>query len=59
MLLYNVCCTYAQLGMLNESLDALEHAVEKGWGDKAWLEHDSDLDTIRDTPRYKAIVQAM
>ena len=59
MLLYNVCCTYAQLGMLNESLDALEHAVEKGWGDKAWLEHDSDLDTIRENPRYKAIVQAM
>ena len=24
-----------------------------------WLEHDSDLNTIRDNPRYKAIVQAM
>ncbi|MEO8577188.1 MAG: protein kinase [Gemmatimonadales bacterium] len=59
MLLYNVCCTYAQLGMTNESLEALEHAVEKGWGDKAWLEHDSDLDSIRDMPRYKAILQAM
>jgi serine/threonine protein kinase/Tfp pilus assembly protein PilF len=59
MLLYNVSCTYAQLGMVNESLDALEHAVEKGWGDKAWIEHDSDLDTIRENPRYKAIVQAM
>jgi serine/threonine protein kinase/Tfp pilus assembly protein PilF len=59
MLLYNVCCTYAQLGMVNESLDALEHAVEKGWGDKSWLEHDSDLESIREEPRYKAIVQAM
>ena len=59
MLLYNVACTYSQLGMKEESLDALEHAVEKGWGDKAWIEHDSDLDTIRDNPRYKAIVQAM
>ena len=59
MLLYNVCCTYAILGMRKESLDALEHAVEKGWGDKSWLEHDSDLESIRDDPRYKAIIQAM
>jgi hypothetical protein len=33
--------------------------VEKGWGDKSWLEHDSDLDSIRESPRYKSIVQAM
>ncbi len=59
MLLYNVCCTYAQLGMQDEALNALDHAVEKGWGDKNWLEHDSDLDSIRDTPRYRGIVQAM
>jgi serine/threonine protein kinase/Tfp pilus assembly protein PilF len=59
MLLYNVCCTYARLGMPDESLNALEHAVEKGWGDRSWLEHDSDLDSIRELPRYKAIVQAM
>jgi serine/threonine protein kinase/Tfp pilus assembly protein PilF len=59
MLLYNVACTYAQLGMIDESLGALERAVEKGWGDKSWIEHDSDLVSIRSSPRYKAIVQAM
>ena len=59
MLLYNVACTYAQLDMSDEALSALEHAVEKGWGDKNWIEHDSDLDSLRDTTRYKAIVQAM
>ena len=59
MLLYNVACTYAQLGMPQDSLDALERSVEKGWGDKNWIEHDSDLDSVRETPRYKAIVQAM
>jgi len=59
MLLYNVACTYAQLGMKDDSLGALEHAVEKGWGDKNWIEHDSDLDSIRGEPRFKAIVQAM
>jgi adenylate cyclase len=59
MLLYNVACTYAQLGMGEESLSALERSVEKGWGDRNWIEHDSDLNSIRDTARYKAIVQAM
>jgi len=59
MLLYNVACTYAQLGRTDDALEALERGVEKGWGDKNWIEHDSDLDSIRDNPRYKAIVQAM
>ena len=59
MLLYNVACTYAQLGMADESLGALERAVEKGWGDRNWIEHDSDLDSIRSSPRYQAIVKAM
>jgi hypothetical protein len=33
--------------------------VSKGWGDKAWLEHDSDLDSIRSEPRYLALLKAM
>jgi tetratricopeptide (TPR) repeat protein len=59
MLLYNVACTYGVLGRTNECLDALESAVSKGWGDRAWLEHDSDLDSIRGQPRYLALIRAM
>ena len=59
MLLYNVACTYAQLGKTEESLIALERGVEKGWGDKNWIEHDADLDPIRDDPRFRAIVESM
>jgi serine/threonine protein kinase/Flp pilus assembly protein TadD len=59
MLLYNVACTFALLGRNDDCLDALEKAVEKGWGDKNWLENDSDLDTIRSSPRYLAIARAM
>ena len=59
MLLYNVACTYAMLGRVGDSLDALEKAVGLGWGDKGWLEHDSDLDPIRTDPRYEALIKAM
>jgi TolB-like protein/Flp pilus assembly protein TadD len=59
MLLYNVACTYGLLGKTEDCLDALESAVSKGWGDRAWLEHDSDLDAIRGQPRYLALIRAM
>ena len=59
MLLYNVACTYGLLGRTDDCLDALEQAVSKGWGDKSWLEHDSDLDSIRGEPRYLGLVRAM
>ncbi|HEY8165670.1 MAG TPA: tetratricopeptide repeat protein, partial [Gemmatimonadaceae bacterium] len=59
MLLYNVACTYARLNQSDDALTALEKAVEKGWGDKEWIEHDSDMDSLREHPKFKAITQAM
>ncbi len=59
MLLYNVACTYAQLEKDDEALSALERAAEKGWGDRNWIEHDSDWAGLRDTARFKAIVESM
>jgi Flp pilus assembly protein TadD len=59
MLLYNVACMYGVFGKIEECVNALEQSVSKGWGDKAWIEHDSDLDSIRTHPKYLAIVRAM
>jgi len=59
MLLYNIACTYARLGRTEESLTTLEHAVDKGYGHKDWVEHDPDFDSIRDTPRFQAILEGM
>jgi tetratricopeptide (TPR) repeat protein len=58
-ILYNVACAYSLLGMSEEALSSLETAVDKGFGHKEWLEHDSDLNSIRATPRFQAITQAM
>ncbi|HEY8010059.1 MAG TPA: protein kinase [Rudaea sp.] len=57
--LYNVACAFASLGRISDTLDALERSVRSGWGDKAWLEHDSDFDPIRSEPRYLALVRTM
>lgn len=59
MLLYNVACVYAQLGKTEEALSSVERAVDKGFGHKEWIEHDTDLDSIRDNPRFKALAQMM
>ncbi|MDQ6718558.1 MAG: protein kinase [Gemmatimonadota bacterium] len=59
MLLYNVACTYALLGMSDDALACLQRAVDNGFGHKEWIEHDSDFDSLRMVPRFNAIVQAM
>jgi adenylate cyclase len=56
VVLYNVACFFAMAGDSEKSLDLLERAVENGWGDRAWLETDSDLESLRDTDRFKAIL---
>jgi len=54
-LLYNVACVYTRSGMSEEALGCLERAVENGFGHREWLEHDSDLDPLRDNPRFQAL----
>jgi adenylate cyclase len=59
LLLYNIACMYALLGNPNEALSCLEKAVDKGYGQKDWVEHDSDLNSLRELPRFKTIVDGM
>jgi serine/threonine protein kinase/Flp pilus assembly protein TadD len=59
LLLYNISCMYALLGDSNEALDCLEKAVDKGYGQKDWVAHDADLDSLREMPRFKRIVEGM
>jgi len=33
--------------------------VDRGYGDRPWMEHDSDLEPLRDKPRYKALLERM
>ena len=59
MMLYNVACTYAVLGKKDEAIDCLERAVDKGFGHKEWIDHDPDLKSLHDMPRFQALSQNM
>ena len=59
MLLYNVSCTYVALGRHEDALNCLERAVDKGFGHKEWIDHDPDLDPLRETMRFQALSEAM
>ncbi len=56
---YNIACAYSLLEDLDESVAALEKSVEYGYDDLEWMQRDSDLDNIRDHPRYKALVEKL
>jgi len=55
VVLYNVACFYA-LQDVERAMDLLEKAVELGWGDRAWMEHDSDLDPLHGNARFQALL---
>ncbi|HEV8598737.1 MAG TPA: protein kinase [Gemmatimonadales bacterium] len=55
LVLYNVACVYALGGLKNEALECLEKAVQNGFGHGGWIDHDSDLDSLRGDPRFEAL----
>lgn len=59
MVLYNLGCFYSVAGMVDESLDCLEKSAEVGAISKEWVEHDSDLDLLREEPRFQALLQKL
>ena len=54
--LINAACLRAQMGKKEEALDLLERVFAKGWGKRDWIENDPDYDTLRDDPRFRALL---
>ena len=54
--LYNVGCMYSLMGDKDRAIALVDEAVRKGFGYRAWLEQDGDLDPLRDDPRFQAIL---
>ena len=54
----NLARLYAVAGEIDRSLDALEEALRAGFGNRAWVERDPDLEALRSHPRLRALVAA-
>src|ERR1700691_1428878 len=57
-ILYNVACVYSLQGLIEESVDCLEKALQHGFWYKRWAQHDSDLDSVRSHPRFQALMNS-
>lgn len=52
---YDLACARARAGKHETALDALAQAVTLGFADRALLESDPDLESVRDEPRFGAL----
>jgi tetratricopeptide (TPR) repeat protein len=59
MVLYNVACIQSLAGQTSQAIESLERAVAGGLHQKGWLENDSNLDPLREHPRFLALMKSM
>jgi serine/threonine protein kinase/tetratricopeptide (TPR) repeat protein len=57
--LYNATCLYSLLGKTKEALNYFERSIDSGYSSKEWIENDSDLDPIRNHPRFQEIMKKL
>lgn len=57
--LYNLACFYSVAGDAEKAIDCLEGAASAGPLAREWLDHDGDLDTIRDHPHFQALIETL
>ncbi len=57
VILYAVACVYAIVELPDEAIAYLDAAVKAGFGNFGWIENDPDMDSIRNDPRYLAILK--
>jgi len=53
---YNLGCSFALTEQKDEAFEALTRSVELGYTDYDWMKQDSDLESLRDDPRYESLL---
>ncbi len=56
---YNLACAHARSGNRRDALDALERAVQDGFGNLDHLQSDPDLASLHDDERFQSIVESL
>jgi serine/threonine protein kinase/Flp pilus assembly protein TadD len=54
--LYNIACAFAMENQKSEAIEALARALDNGFGHWSWIDHDADLDSVRDDPGFLALM---
>ncbi len=54
---YNLACLMALEGEREAALKHLQCAFRVGFAHRDWIEHDPDLDVLRDDPRFRALIR--
>lgn len=56
---YNLACSLALSRRRAEALRALQRAVELGYGDFDWMNHDPDLEELKEHPGFAALLDQL
>ncbi len=56
---FNAGCMYAKLNRKEEALACLEQCLARGFGKRDWIEQDPDYASIRDDPRFQAMMEKL
>ncbi|MBA3342005.1 MAG: protein kinase [Gemmatimonadaceae bacterium] len=54
--LYNIACVFAREALAPDAVATLSKAIDKGFGHWQWIEHDTDLDSLRSEPGFIALL---
>ncbi len=54
---YNIACMYSRLNRIDESIEWLQKAIDKGYTNWESIKKDGDLDNIRSSLAYKQLIQ--
>jgi len=57
--LYNATCIYSMLEMEEKALDYFERTIASGYASREWIENDTDLDPIREHPRFQIAMEKL
>ena len=55
--LFNGTCLFAKSGNKERGLDLLEKAFKRGSGNRNWIAYEPDYDSLRNEPRFKALLE--
>ena len=58
-ILYNTACFYSLAGEVEPALETLKRTVDAGYAAADWARNDSDLDNIRQDPRFQQLLEQM